>query len=286
MNLNTQSKTRQVWTDETQSGAGPETLVYRSADHERRRLVVFVGTLLFLLLLVRTAWTSDDAYITFRTIDNFLHGFGLRWNVANRVQAYTHPLWMWTIAAAVALTREYYYTSIVISMAVSGLTVALLAGRLAASVPMALLALSCVLLSQAFVDYSTSSLENPLFHLLLVAVLIVDNSRLAPPRPLLVLTLLASLLMLTRLDTGLLVLPLLVVRAKEQPFTRAFRTVAIGLLPLVAWEAFSLVYYGSLFPNTAYSKLRTGVAESELAYQGFLYLLDAMHRDVLTVLVL
>ena len=41
----------------------------------------------FVLVLIRTTWICDDAYINFRTIDNFLHGYGLRWNIAERVQS-------------------------------------------------------------------------------------------------------------------------------------------------------------------------------------------------------
>jgi hypothetical protein len=37
------------------------------------------------------AWIGDDAAITARVIDNLLHGYGLRWNVDERVQAFTHP---------------------------------------------------------------------------------------------------------------------------------------------------------------------------------------------------
>jgi len=33
---------------------------------------------IFVVVLVRTAWVCDDAYITFRTVDNFVHGHGLR----------------------------------------------------------------------------------------------------------------------------------------------------------------------------------------------------------------
>ena len=58
---------------------------------------------LFSLALIRTAWMCDDAYITLRTVDNFVSGFGPRWNVAERVQAYTHPLWMFVLALAVLL---------------------------------------------------------------------------------------------------------------------------------------------------------------------------------------
>ena len=58
-----------------------------AAASTTHRLIVIGGCLAFFLLLIRTAWLDDDAYITFRTVDNVLHGYGLRWNVLNRVQA-------------------------------------------------------------------------------------------------------------------------------------------------------------------------------------------------------
>ncbi|KAB2966015.1 MAG: hypothetical protein F9K18_06090, partial [Thermoanaerobaculia bacterium] len=42
----------------------------------------------------RNAWLTDDAFITFRTIEQFLAGNGLRFNVHERVQSFTHPLWL------------------------------------------------------------------------------------------------------------------------------------------------------------------------------------------------
>jgi hypothetical protein len=48
----------------------------------RQGILLVAALLLVAVVLIRTAWICDDAYITFRTIDNFLHGFGLRWNVA------------------------------------------------------------------------------------------------------------------------------------------------------------------------------------------------------------
>jgi hypothetical protein len=52
--------------------------------------IILMG--IFAIVLIRTAWICDDAYITFRTIDNFINGYGLRWNIAERVQTYTNPL--------------------------------------------------------------------------------------------------------------------------------------------------------------------------------------------------
>ena len=250
------------------------------------RAIMVGGCAMFLLLLIRTAWLDDDAYITFRTVDNFLNGDGLRWNVANRVQAYTHPLWMFAVTGAAAVTGEMYYASILLSIAVSLAAVALVATRLTDSAPAAGFALSAFALSKGFVDYSTSGLENPLTHLLLAGFLVVEASLVSARMRLLLLSVLAALLMLNRLDAGLLVLPMFAVEVWRVGLRRAWRPVAVGLAPLVAWEIFSLVYYGFLVPNTAYSKLQHGVPRPEILYQGFLYLFDSIGNDPLTLLII
>ena len=57
-------------------------------------------TLTFLAMLIRTAWLSDDALITLRSVLNVTHGFGLRFNIDERVQTYTHPRWLAILTAA------------------------------------------------------------------------------------------------------------------------------------------------------------------------------------------
>ena len=47
---------------------------------------MLVLLMLFVVLMIKTAWVGDDAYISFRPLDNLLNGHGLRWNVAERVQ--------------------------------------------------------------------------------------------------------------------------------------------------------------------------------------------------------
>jgi len=122
----------------------------------------------FALALVRTAWMSDDAYITLRTVDNFVSGWGLRWNVAERVQTYTHPLWMFLLALPYSITREAYFTPLVLSMVISMAAVWLFAFRIAVSLGSMLIGMSAFIFSKGFVEYSTSGLENPLSHLLIV----------------------------------------------------------------------------------------------------------------------
>lgn len=43
-------------------------------------------------------WVTEDAFIVFRVVDNLLSGYGPVFNVDERVEAYTNPLWMGVLA--------------------------------------------------------------------------------------------------------------------------------------------------------------------------------------------
>jgi len=231
---------------------------------------------------VRASWLCDDAYITFRTVDNLVSGYGPRWNTAERVQAFTHPLWMLLLAAVYAFTHEVFVTAQVLSLVITLATAVLIVLFLAESPSAAVAALAALAFSKAFVEYSTSGLENPLTHLLLAAFLAVFFSNRPDARKVLPLSLLAGLAALTRMDTLLLYLPALVYLTVKTRSWRGCLAAACGLLPFVAWEAFSLAYYGFPFPNTAYAKLNTGIADPELVRQGWHYLENSWRRDPLT----
>jgi arabinofuranosyltransferase len=73
----------------------------RDARHAfwRTPSVAVVGAIaIALLLLLSALWMSDDAAITLRTVLNVVNGFGARFNLDERVQAYTHPLWFLLIS--------------------------------------------------------------------------------------------------------------------------------------------------------------------------------------------
>jgi arabinofuranosyltransferase len=254
-------------------------------------------TLTFLAVLIRTAWLSDDALITLRTVMNVTHGFGLRFNIDERVQTYTHPLWMGVLTAAYYLTSNVYFAAFLSSVLLAVLAFWTAVTR-AASTWQAAAVVVVLLFSRAFVDFSTSGLENPLSYVLLAwFVLTFPPSPLrgfgetGAPSPavgverriLARLWLLASLLYLTRPDNVLLVAPMLALATWRLRKSGVLRAMAIGLAPALAWTIFSLVYYGFPFPNTAYAKLAMGVDRSELHLQGVLYLIDSLDRDPLTL---
>ena len=254
---------------------------------EQVRVLLNGALALFAVVLARTAWLSDDSYINFRTIDNFLHGYGLRWNVAERVQTFTDPLWVLLLTAASALTGEFYYTVIIFSIALS-LAAAIVYSR--ATVPAGSAALGGIVLllcSKAFVDFSTSGLEDPLEHLLLVLFFTVYwRTRVNPSRKSGLLAWLAAACVLTRMDAALLVMPALLVATLRRGVGRAAASLVIGFSPVLAWELFALVYYGFPFPNTAYAKLGAAVPQADLVKQGFVYLLDSIKMDPLTLVVI
>ena len=92
-------------------------MVHASTDTQRTLRTL--GLALLAILLLRTAWVSDEAYLTLRSVEHAASDFGLRWNVSDRVQVYDSPLWMLVLLAGRLLTGDTYYTTIGISIAAS-----------------------------------------------------------------------------------------------------------------------------------------------------------------------
>ena len=246
--------------------------------------------MLALAVLVRTAWVCDDAYITFRVADNFVYGYGLRWNVDERVAVFTHPLWLFLFSSLYAITREAYYTAICLGIGLTLITMLGVAVRVASGASVGALALVALLSSKAFVDFSTSGLENPLTNLLLIVFVLQWARRDEGPRALLGLWGSAALVLVNRLDLVLLVAPALaaatVISAQRIGRGAAIRAAIVGMTPLIAWMAFSMIYFGFPVPNTAYAKLDTGVSSLALVKQGLYFVGLGFRFDPVTLLMI
>ena len=240
----------------------------------------------FGFLIIRRAWICDDAFITFRTVDNLLNGYRLTWNVTERVQVYTHPLWMLLLAVFNFVTRDIYLTAIFLSFTISIIAITLLASKISKVEISTLFGIMVLSFSKAFMDYSTSGLENPLSHLLVVIFFIVYFLHKNDVRKILLLSLLMSLSITNRMDTLLLLLPALVLAIIQCRGQKWLLYLALGQLPFILWELFATFYYGFPFPNTAYAKLNTGIPSGEMIQQGFLYLLNSIQHDPITLIVI
>ncbi|MEM7535780.1 MAG: hypothetical protein AAF639_26615 [Chloroflexota bacterium] len=274
---------------------------------------------LYIVLIVRNGWVGDDAFITFRTVRNFADGYGPVWNVGERVQSFTHPLWMFLLSFVYFFTQEIYYTSIILCVIVSGVCLWIFIQYSARSFFSLLLGYLLLILSKAFIDYSTSALENPLSHLLIgLCLYVYFRLNQKEPNFLLVLAT-ASLALVNRLDLLLIVGPLLLhtiillvryeIFAQNQLYTpdsesswsqklidRSIQAIALtgriipqlvlGFSPIIIWELFSLFYYGFPFPNTMYAKLGTSFGAWQTIEQSMFYMLDIVSTDPLTLIVL
>lgn len=241
-----------------------------------------------LVLLLRTAWVSEDAYITLRTVDNFINGYGLTWNVTERVQAYTHPLWMFLLSGLYYFSREGFYTSVVLSLVCAMGAFWLVLKMTPRYTLGALACISILFLSKAYIDFSTSGLENPATHLLLALFLWVflQPEKYRGQKAVFWLSFIAGLAVTNRMDSGLLFVPALLWIFWEEISWETLRTMLLGFTPFIAWEVFSIVYYGFPFPNTAYAKLHTGLGRMDLLEMGYLYFLNSIHWDPITLLVI
>ena len=139
-------------------------------EHTSSLAILFI---IFLVILVRSAWICDDAYITLRTVDNLYSGYGLTWNIGERVQTYTHPLWLGVIASTYFLFKNPYFLLLALTIIISSASVYLLLIRLAPAPAHAIMGILMLMASRAFIDFSTSGLENPLSHLLVIIFIII-----------------------------------------------------------------------------------------------------------------
>jgi arabinofuranosyltransferase len=262
----------------------------------KHKALVIPFLALYAFLVIRTSWVSDDAIITFRSLENFLHGYGPVFNIGERVQTFTHPLWFLIQAAANFVFNlwkgnplgqgQMYFLNIFLSVGISILMATVFAFKVAKSTDRAILGLLVFSVSKAFIDYSTSGLENPLTHLILLLFILVyltqkENSQ----RSIFLLALLAAVGGVDRLDTLVFYFPALLALFWQSPNKgKTLVTLGLGFLPLILWELFSIFYYGFPFPNTAYAKINTGIPTSSLIRQGIYYYLNSLRMDPITLL--
>ena len=238
----------------------------------------------YLAAVLRVAWVSDDAFITLDAVENLLSGYGLLHNPPERVQGFSNPLWALLLIPVQAALREPYYAVLLLSVTVSAAAAWLLAYRVARRDDLGAGALLLMLASEAFLDYSTSGLENPLSCLLLALFCLVLFRDGPTKRRVIRLFVLGALLAVNRLDNVLLVAPALAYELARARSLRAIGWASLGLLPLWLWLLFALGYYGFFLPNTYYAKLNSDISFIAWLGQGLSYLVDSVSRDPVTLL--
>lgn len=237
------------------------TEISSSSNSDSKKLVtpkfhwpwVVLGLSLAAALIARFCYGSliiDDAYITFRYVQNFAKGLGYVYNSGAHVLGTTTPLYMLLLTPPhlVGLPLEgisFWYSLLsdcatIIVLYLIGQRLGLPRCGLAAGVLVALL--------PDYITYSVSGMETSLYTTLLVGAFYLylrGNYKLTG--------FVLSLLVLTRPDGLLMVLVLFVhflLKQKRLPWP-----VALTLLPLPAlWALIATLYYGSPISNSVIAK--------------------------------
>ncbi|MCC7010478.1 MAG: hypothetical protein IT184_16840 [Acidobacteria bacterium] len=254
-----------------------------AARADGRRLVSVLGLSFFAVVLLRTAWVSDAGLRAMRTAEQAASGHGLRWNVAERVQTFDHPLWVLVLTAARTMTGEMYLTTLSIGI-VCSLGVLILLLRRAAE-PVQLVAIGGVALSPTFVSYSTAGIGTPLLHLLALAIAVTGLRTAAGSRSAWTCAALVGAGGLAHWTLAVAMIPLLIAVSRARPARQRVLMGSLALTPLVVWWGWAWWYYGAPLPNGTIADLAAGVPWRQRIATGAEFLADTARIDPILVAV-
>jgi arabinofuranosyltransferase len=136
-------------------------------------IIAISACALFMLFWFANSYIMEDAFITFRSVQQVFEGRGPRWNPHERVQAFTHPLWFALLVLGGLFTSDCFLNAIVLSGLSVLATLVLVIRRFhgpdgTARVLLLFLGLA---ISKAFMEYTSGGLESPLSFCLIAGLL-------------------------------------------------------------------------------------------------------------------
>jgi arabinofuranosyltransferase len=231
-------------------------------------------------------WVDEDAFINFRIIGNILAGHGAVFNIGERVEVDSDPLWVFALTAVHEIVPfiSLEWLSVIVGLVCTGLGF-LVGGRavqqLAGSrddttvFPLGLALVSTV---AGVWEFATSGLEMSMVFLWLGAsfwlLVRVAERRQRPAGAAIVMGLGTLIRPELALGSVVFVLALLAVIAapgwpgSSRPVWRLVGPVVAGLVLPVGYEVFRMGYYAMVVPNTGLAK----AGGSGWWSQGFTYL--------------
>ena len=241
------------------------------------------------IVAIRVAWVSDDALITLRTALNITHGWGPGFNATEAVQAYTHPLWFLLWVFIGTATNQWILGILGLSVLLVIIATSMLVRQVRTLSRLVIVA-AFLLLSNAFIDFTSSGLENPLAYAGIAALIALSlrawNAVGIPWWSPMLIGLTAAAIFLTRMDLlALIAVPMAVLAWNQR---HSVRTLVIGavtfIAPLVVWFTWTYLTYASLLPNTFAAKTNAEIPRSEFIIQGFRYLWVSFENDPITLI--
>ena len=248
-----------------------------------------------ILIFLKNAWVSEDAYILFRSLEQFIAGNGPVWNPHERVQVYTSPLWYFVLVIFRLFSKDVYLNAIIASF-ILWLSTVLVIKKIFKNNSIFFLSILLLSASSAFFDYTSSGLENVLAYLLIVIYFLnyywfsgisTSDRKIEPTLRMKITLILFGLILCIRHDLALLLLPptIYVVIKNSTILSKKqwFLWIIISLSPFILFTLFSLIYYGFPFPNTAYAKLNFDIDKIKIYNAGLKYIYSSLKFDIITL---
>ena len=246
-----------------------------------------VTTLIFGLIVFLSAWNCDDAYHGFITVRNILNGNGFVYNIGERVNVCTCPLFVLILTGFTFIFREVTIVSYIICTAFSTAAFYIITSNFCKDKWQLLFTFFATTGSYCFMSFTTSGLENSLLFLeLALFILVYSKNEEYDFKKLILLAFIDSLVLFTRMDIGfMLFVPTAYVFLfkKKCSFIKMFGAGLIVLIPFFIWEIFSAFYFGSWFPNPFYVKVGTSIPVGDYIIHGIQYLLISFGYDLVLI---
>ena len=206
---------------------------------------------------------TDDAYISFRYVERWVEGQGLTFNPGERVEGFSNPLWVLLLAAARWLLPSVEIADVARGLGFAAATLTLVSmalavrrsnpGRESVAVTYATVMLA---FTPGFHVYATAGLETPLLGMLVTLAVQYSLADTFTARARAAACL--GLGAICRPEAALYCLlwwPLTNgwPRLRAHP-VRELTIMALLSAPFLAYEAFRIMYFGQLLPNTFLAK--------------------------------
>lgn len=257
-------------------------------ESKRFRKAAIFSLIFFLAVLACiNSFIQDDAFISFRYASNLVYDHELTWNPGDteKIEGYTNFLWTLILAIPIALNYDPVFSSKLIGLLFFMGTLIFtykLSFLVFRSFSLALLTIFILGTNFTFSAYATGGLETQMQTFFIVAAayltLLIANYNRWKSIHLIVLSLLFSAALLTRLDSAAILLILciyLIYNMFKQTQALKYLILNIGcfVFPisaiLVSWLLWKYSYYGDVLPNAFYAKASltsAGILKSGLFY--------------------
>ncbi len=238
------------------------------------KLIQYIVLVLFCAFFVYNAisysFTQDDAFISYRYVNNFLNGDGLTFNPGDSVEGYTSLFFILLLSLLGRFGIDIIIASKIIGVA-SGVAIIFLSFFWSRKLPgfedepaLPLAVPFLLITNGAFAYWTISGMETLLF-----AALVLFGVYLASNKNFLFIPVFA-IATLTRPEAGLIFLIILIymIYAKIFRIKDALKYFALFAIFIIPQFVFRLIYYHDILPNPFYAKTGSSV---EYLISGFEY---------------